>query len=186
MKDRLKLTHLALISLLATLLVGAGPCGGSDSGTAKPADGSVAADSGAAADTGATADSGSKADASASKCAGNPLENSCFKAFMTGCWAPDMTGKCTDTGLQLSWSDGHKVIRSGAKPGFYRPGDKDPCFAFKYNLATKTTTYTKGGQTITDVQVGNTHTVICHEGKKEIYTSAEGLAWNKCVGLLCP
>ena len=186
MKSWPRPVHIPLVALLAILLTGAAPCGGEDDDTKQQTDGSVAADSGAQADRSTGSDSAAKADASTGKCAGNPLAKSCFLAFMTGCWAPDMTGKCTDTGLTLTWSDGHKLVRSGAKPGFYRPGDTNPCFSFKYNLSTKTTTYTKGGKTITDVQTGNTHTVTCTDGKKETYTNAQGLAWNKCVGLLCP
>ena len=44
----------------------------------------------------------------------------------------------------------------------------------------------KGGKTIVVVQKGDVHNTTCPDGKKETYTSAQGLAWNKCVGLLCP
>ena len=177
--------HLPIIALAAFMLLGAGHCGGEDE-TKPAADGGQINDSAPMTDKGPGADSMAKAEAGSTKCAGNPLANSCFKAFMTGCWAPDLTGKCTDTGLTLTWSDGHKVIRSGGVPGFYKPGQSTPCFSFKYDIPTKTTTYTKGGKKIVDVQSGDTHTVTCPDGKKETYTNAQGLAWNKCVGLLCP
>ncbi len=174
-----------ILGLSSLLLMGVAPCGGDDPDPAK--DSGQSADSTAQADSGTTkSDGAAKPDSGSTKCPGNPLAKSCFTEFMNGCWAPDMTGKCTDTGLTLTWSDGHKLVRAGAGPGFYKPGQPTPCFSFKYDLGTKTATYTKGSKTIVVVQKGDTHHTTCPDGKKETYTSAQGLAWNKCVGLLCP
>ena len=185
--NRLARAYPLILCLAALMLMGVAPCGGDDD-PAPATDGGQSADATTnKTDTGAKPDSATtKPEAGSTKCAGNPLATSCFTEFMNGCWAPDMTGKCTDTGLTLSWSDGHKVIRAGAVPGFYKPGQSTPCFSFSYELATKTATYKKGGKTIVVVQKGDVHTTTCPDGKKETYTTAQGLAWNKCVGLLCP
>ena len=36
---------------------------------------------------------------------GTPCEG-----FLDGCWAPDLTGTCSDNNIQLDWSDGHKSL----------------------------------------------------------------------------
>lgn len=127
---------------------------------------------------------------SSGTCANNVLIKSCFAGFMDGCWAPDKTGTCTDTGSRLTWSDGHKIERLGAGAGFYKPGASRPCVAFsvKTQGTDVTITYTKGGKTITDeVKAGGaSHSVTCPDGSTFTYTNAEGNASNLCLGVACP
>lgn len=119
-------------------------------------------------------------------CEGNPLVDSCLDAWLEACWAPDMTGECVDTGTAVTWSDGHRIERTGAGAGFYGPDDVDPCVSFSYDGTTGTVTYEMGADTITDVNDGGVHSVTCPDGTSFQYTDAEGLAFNQCRGVMCP
>src|SRR5690242_9949155 len=59
----------------------------------------------------------------------NPLLTSCLDTFLTGCWAPDMSGTCTDMSGVVTWSDGSKYVSQGAMAGLYAPGGSTPCIA---------------------------------------------------------
>jgi hypothetical protein len=116
----------------------------------------------------------------------NPLFTSCIVTFLAGCWAPDLSGTCTDMNGTVAWSDGSKYVTQGAMPGLYGPGETTPCISI--TTGTNTITGKKGTQTLVYTYDPSTMTakIDCPDGTSFTATSAQLTAFNKCKGLNCP
>jgi hypothetical protein len=116
----------------------------------------------------------------------NPLLTSCLVPFLAGCWAPDMSGTCTDMNGVLTWSDGSKYVSKGTGTGLYAPGDTSPCVSMV--ISGSTITGTKGSETLVYAfdQTTMTATITCPDLSKVTATSAQVTAFNHCHGLNCP
>lgn len=117
------------------------------------------------------------------------FDGTACEAFLDGCWDPDLAGTCQDDGLELGWSDGHRIVRTGANAGLYGPGDAEPCITLDFDLGTMTSTLTNvaTGETLlnTDLQDGNIR-ITCTDGTELLFTVAELEADNVCKGISCP
>ncbi len=115
------------------------------------------------------------------------FDGSTCVGFIDGCWAPDLSGTCTDGATELSWSDGHKIVRVGAGPGLYGPGDTTPCVAVTFDAATSTATLTNAsGDTLLNKDLGDGNIQItCPGGDEYTYSAAELEADNVCKGISC-
>jgi hypothetical protein len=116
----------------------------------------------------------------------NPMFNSCVGTFLAGCWAPDMSGTCTDMNGTTTWSDGSKYVAEGAMAGLYAPGETTPCIALV--LGTDSFTATKGTETLKYSADSATMmgTITCPNGTTFTATSAQVTEFNTCAGLNCP
>ncbi len=111
---------------------------------------------------------------------------SCIVPFLAGCWAPDMSGTCTDQNGVVAWSDGSKYVSQGAMPGLYGPGETTPCISMV--LVQDSITATKGTQTLhfQTTSGAQTATITCPDGTSFTATDAQVTAFNVCYGLNCP
>jgi hypothetical protein len=111
---------------------------------------------------------------------------SCVETFLAGCWAPDLSGTCTDENGVVSWSDGSKYVTTGNGTGIYGPGDTQPCIAMTFDSSAITAT--KGNDTMTYVtdSATQTATLTCPDGSSFTVTFDQVTAFNECVGLNCP
>lgn len=108
--------------------------------------------------------------------------------FLEGCYAPDTSGTCTDSIGELTWSDGHRIVRTGADAGLYGPGDDDPCITLVFDQATNTATLTNvatGGVMTNQDQGDGTIVIGCPDGDMHTFTSAELEEDNVCKGIAC-
>ena len=115
----------------------------------------------------------------------NPLADTCLAELHEGCFQPDLSGTCTGTLTEISWSDGSKVVRTGEGAGFYNPGEDTPCVKFQYSADYKTVTFIKGQKEyVQKLQAdGVTWEVTCFDGSTFTYTGEEGTASNQCTGV---
>jgi hypothetical protein len=111
---------------------------------------------------------------------------SCVVPFLSGCYAPNLAGTCTDVSGVVAWSDGSKYVTQGAMPGLYAPGDAAPCIAMTFGAASITAT--KGSETLTFVADAATQkaTITCPDGSTFTATNDQVTAFNRCVGINCP
>ena len=120
--------------------------------------------------------------------AGNPLFGSCIDGFFAGCYQPDRTGTCSDTGGVVNWSDGAKYVKPTQAPtdapGFYRAGETAPCVGLATNASGST--LTKGNATIRYTPAANAATINCPDGSTFTASSAQITAFNRCRGVDCP
>jgi hypothetical protein len=116
----------------------------------------------------------------------NPMLTSCIVPFLAGCWAPDLSGTCTDTSGVVSWSDGFRYVSQGAMAGLYAPGSTTPCITM--SVAADTITGTKGSETLVYAfdTATKTATITCPDMSTFTATSAQVTAFNICHGLNCP
>jgi hypothetical protein len=116
----------------------------------------------------------------------NPLLTSCIVPFLAGCWAPDLSGTCSDQSGVLAWSDGYKYVHSGTMTGLYAPGATTPCITMV--ISGSTITGTKGSETLVYAfdTSSMTATITCPDTSKVTATSAQVTAFNMCHGLNCP
>jgi hypothetical protein len=116
----------------------------------------------------------------------NPLLTSCIVPFLAGCWAPDLSGTCTDTSGVVSWSDGSRYVSQGAMTGLYAPGQTAPCITM--TIAGSSITGKKGSETLlyTFNSATKTATITCPDMSMLTATSAQVTAFNVCHGLNCP
>lgn len=116
----------------------------------------------------------------------NPMLTSCIVPFLAGCWAPDLTGTCTDMNGVVSWSDGSKYVSQGSMTGLYAPGDTTPCVAM--TISGTMITGTNGSETLLyDFDTSTmTATITCPDHSTFMATSAQVTAFNVCHGLNCP
>lgn len=115
----------------------------------------------------------------------NPLFGSCLDEFLAGCYEPDPGGSCSaeDDG-SLNWSDGSKIVRSGATAGLYGPGDDQPCITVA--LSATGAELSKGDQKLSYTGSGDQVTVQCPDGKKLHASGAQLHTFNICHGVNCP
>ncbi len=171
------------VTICAVLCLGA--CGGNN-GSNNGASNNGASNN-AGSNNGASNNAGSNNGGSIECPDDNPLVGSCGDLnFLGGCFEPDMSGTCSMT-LSTQWSDGSKVERDASGTGgFYGPGDSDPCATYRYDMATKTTTFEKDGDTWTQVDNGDgTFTMTCPDGTAFDYTASESTKYNECRGITC-
>jgi hypothetical protein len=166
----------ALAALL--LLALASACGDSD-GTTSGAGGAQGTGGGATTGTGG-----------ASACPTPLFAGTSCDGFLDGCFAPDTSGTCTDTGLKLEWSDGHIVDRniSGTTAGLIAPGEATPCITLAFDAATGTATLTKTatGEVLTNQDLGGGNIKITCPNGEVIDTDPDATnADNVCRGLAC-
>ncbi len=135
---------------------------------------------------GGSSGSGGSAGAAACIDSTNPMFGSCVEAFIAGCWAPDLSGTCTDDSGTVSWSDGSKYQTQGNMSGMYGPGDTSPCIAMTFSPTQITAT--KGSETLSYVPdtATSTATVTCPDGSTFSVSFDQVTAFNECVGLNCP
>ncbi len=182
---------LAGLSVLAL----ASACGDSD-GTTSGTGGAAGTGGGATTATGGGATTGSGGGATAgaggaSDCPTPLFAGTSCDGFLDGCFEPDTSGMCTDTGLKLTWSDGHVVDRNinGASPGLIAPGETTPCITLAFDLGTNTATLTKTatGEVLTNQDLGGGMIKItCPAGEVIDTNPTETNADNLCRGLACP
>jgi hypothetical protein len=111
---------------------------------------------------------------------------SCVVAFLAGCWAPDLSGTCTDGNGVTAWSDGSRYVTQGSMPGIYAPGAATPCIAMVFGQSS--ITGTKGSETIhfQADSTTQTATITCPDGTSFTATNDQVTAFNRCDGLNCP
>jgi hypothetical protein len=116
---------------------------------------------------------------------GNPLLDSCLEDFFAGCYEPDQSGTCSagDDGA-VSWSDGSKIVRSGATAGLYGPGDDEPCITVALNQSGAD--LSKGDETLSWKSKDEQVTITCPDGKQVHATGEQLHAFNLCHGVNCP
>lgn len=169
-------------AFLAASLLACAACS-SSSGTG----GSTGGSGGAMTSTPASSTAGTGGgDAGACNDPYNPMFGSCVVPFLAGCWAPDLSGTCTDTGGVVSWSDGSKYVTQGSMTGLYAPGDATPCISMV--IAQGSITGTKGTQVLhfQADSATQTATIGCPDGTTFTATDAQVTAFNVCYGLNCP
>jgi len=160
-----------LVSMAAVLMVALAGCGGDgDAGDESDSD----------------SDSDSTTPAGTSAC---PLfDGTACEGFLDGCYAPDLMGECADGGLELTWTDGHKIQRTGANAGFYGPSDAIPCITLDFDMATFTSTMTNvaTGETLLNQDLGDgTILITCNDGSELTFSVAELEEDNVCKGVSC-
>ena len=116
----------------------------------------------------------------------NPMFGSCVVPFLAGCWAPDLSGTCTDENGVTAWSDGSKFVTQGSMPGLYGPGEAAPCIAMV--LGQDSITATRGSETLQFLTASGSSvaTITCPDGTTFTATNAQVTAFNVCSGLNCP
>jgi len=114
----------------------------------------------------------------------NPLFGSCLEQMLAGCYEPDLSGTCTGDNGSVSWSDGSKIVRSGAEAGLYRAGSDQACITVA--LSTAGAVLTKGEQQLTYGAAGDQVTVDCPDGTKLHASGQQMNTFNLCHGVNCP
>lgn|GEM_PF-507752 len=115
----------------------------------------------------------------------NPLFGSCLDQFLAGCYEPDTSGTCSSTGDgSVSWSDGSKIVRSGATAGVYAADGEQPCITAA--LSMNGATLSKGDQQLTYSASGDQVTVECPDGSTVQAKGTQLAAFNACRGVNCP
>jgi len=114
----------------------------------------------------------------------NPLFGSCIDDFFDGCYEPDVSGTCSTEAGSVTWSDGSKLVRSGAMAGLYAAGEDQPCITAALN--TEGAVLSKGDQTLSYTAAGDAVTVVCPDGTTLHANSAQLRAFNLCRGVNCP
>jgi hypothetical protein len=126
---------------------------------------------------------------SGASCPTGLFDGTSCTGFLDGCWAPDTSGTCSDTGTQLTWTDGHKIERIGASAGLYGPGGNTPCISLAFDGTTNTASLTKvsSGDVLKNKDNGDgTITITCPGGDEHTYDAAALEQDNVCKGLACP
>ncbi|HEX2669765.1 MAG TPA: hypothetical protein VHM25_02780, partial [Polyangiaceae bacterium] len=115
----------------------------------------------------------------------NPLFGSCLDDFLKGCYEPDQSGSCSgkDDG-SVNWTDGSKIVRSGATAGLYGSGDEQPCITVA--LSASGAELSKGDQKLSYAGAGDQVTVHCPDGKTLHASGAQLHTFNVCHGVNCP
>ncbi|HKO46998.1 MAG TPA: hypothetical protein VJV79_04705 [Polyangiaceae bacterium] len=114
----------------------------------------------------------------------NPLFGSCLEDFLAGCYEPDLSGTCTTDDGSVTWSDGSKIVRSGAAAGLYRAGSDQPCVTA--TLSSNGALLSKGDQQLSYKATSDQVTVDCPDGS-QVHASGQQLnAFNRCHGVNCP
>jgi hypothetical protein len=116
------------------------------------------------------------------------LDGTSCADFLDGCYAPDTSGTCTDSGTELSWSDGHKIVRLGGEPGLYGPSDASPCITLTFDGNTNTSTLTNvaTSDVLLNQDLGDGNILItCPGGDEHTFTAAELEDDNVCKGISC-
>jgi len=115
----------------------------------------------------------------------NPLFGSCLAQFLTGCYEPDSSGTCTagDDG-SLSWSDGSKIVRSGATVGLYRADSDEACITG--TLRQNGAVLSKGEQQLSYSAANDQVTIDCPDGTLLQASGEQLTAFNVCRGVNCP
>lgn len=166
---------------------GSGGSAGSTSGGSGGQTGGAGGSAGSA--TGGASGSGTGGTAGgAPTCAdsSNPMFGSCIEQLLSGCYAPDTTGTCTEADGTTSWSDGSKFVATGPDAGMYAPGATDPCIGIV--VENGNITATKGSDTLTyePDSSTNTGTITCPDGTTFTATFEQVTAFNVCKGINCP
>lgn len=103
----------------------------------------------------------------------NPLFGSCLDQFLAGCYEPDLTGTCAADDGSVSWRDGSKVVRSGARAGLYRAGSDQACITVALSAAGAV--LSKGKQQLSYGGAGDQVTVDCPDGS-QLHAAGEQLS----------
>jgi Copper type II ascorbate-dependent monooxygenase, C-terminal domain/Copper type II ascorbate-dependent monooxygenase, N-terminal domain len=114
----------------------------------------------------------------------NPLFGSCIDQMLTGCYAPDLTGKCTSANGNVSWSDGSKIIGTGSGMGFYPPGSAKTCIDL--SMTANGFVLTKADQSLVYKTDGDKVTLDCPDGAHVEASGAQLSTYGQCRGLACP
>jgi hypothetical protein len=114
----------------------------------------------------------------------NPMFGSCLDQFLAGCYEPDVSGTCTEDNGSISWSDGSKLVRSGAMASLYRAGSDQPCITAQFSANGATSS--KHDQQLSYLAAGNQVTVNCPDGSQVHGTGQQLTEFNVCRGLNCP
>jgi hypothetical protein len=114
----------------------------------------------------------------------NPLYGSCLDDLLSGCYAPDLSGTCASQNGTVTWSDGSKLVPSGADAGLYSAGSQTPCVNLA--LMSGSAVLTKGAQQVTYSGQGDSVTIQCPDLSTVRATGAQLTAFNLCRGINCP
>ena len=114
----------------------------------------------------------------------NPLFGSCLDQFLAGCYEPDLGGTCSGEDGSVNWSDGSKIVRSGASASLYSANADEPCITAA--LSATGAVLEKGDQQLTYAADGDRVTVDCPDGTKLRASGAELREFNVCRGVNCP
>ena len=114
----------------------------------------------------------------------NPLFGSCLDQFLAGCYEPDVSGTCTGDNGSVTWSDGSKIVRSGAMASLYGVGSDEPCITAALNSGGAV--LSKGDQQLSYAGVGDQVTVTCPNGAQLRASGEQLTTFNACHGVTCP
>jgi hypothetical protein len=161
-----------------------GAAGSSSGGSAGSSSGGSAGSSNGGGSAGSSA--GGSGGAGSCTDANNPMFGSCIESFVRSCYAPDLSGTCTDNNGTVAWSDGSKYVSNGNGAGMYGPGDTTPCI--DVTVASGVMIATTGSEVLKyapDTST-DTGTITCPDGSTFTATFDQVTAYNRCTGINCP
>ena len=117
--------------------------------------------------------------------AGNPFFGSCLDPLLHGCWSPDGSGPCEDTGTTLAWQDGHVLERADSQWSLFSPDTAASCIEVAGDGPIGS--WTRGDTTVTVAAEGpDAVRVTCPDASQFVASRAELDSYLRCRGVLCP
>jgi hypothetical protein len=113
----------------------------------------------------------------------NPLFGSCLESILDGCYEPDLSGTCTASEGNIAWSDGSS-FSAGENPGFYGPGDDEPCIALEVGM--ESATLIRGDETLLYTPTEEGIAVGCPDGSTVAASQFQLFEFAVCTGVTCP